>query len=235
MKIETSRYIIVFFITLAIFLLTFWISSFFGNKKLDQLRDIQSKIAVDILSTETRYALLGSTSCDHSGTSREVEFGLSEELNGLAKRLKFMESQLGSDNEEVVYVKEYYTLLQIKDYLLVKELNERCGQSLFTILYFHDSFCEDCVRQSLVLDQLVSDYPGTRVYWLDSTVETPAMDTLMSLFNVEESPTIVVYGETIKGFVGYGAMEELLPEELKSYQGDIDEEGIQIETQESNE
>lgn len=215
-----NRYIIVFFITLAIFLTTFWLSGFFGDKKLDELRDIQQKIALDILSTETRYSLLEKTSCNHVVVGSEAEFGLSGELNDLARKLKFMESQLPASNQDLVFVQKYYSLLQIKDYLLVEALSDRCGQDIFTILYFHENDCKDCVRQALVLDQLVSDYPGTRVYWLDRDIDSPAMKTLISLFNVESAPTIVIEGKTYRDFVDYESMAEILPEALKEYQED---------------
>lgn len=218
MQVDTKRYIIVFFITAVIFSLTFWLSSVFGNKKIDQLRSIQERIALDILSTETRYALLGQTACDHIKTSNEIEFGLSAELNNLARRLKFMESQLGSKNEDVIFIKKYYTLLQIKDYMLVEELNNRCGQEIFTILYFHGGECSECRRQSLVLDQLVLDYPGTRVYWLDRDVDTPAIKTLISLYDIQSAPTMVIGGRTYNGFLSLLEMVDLLPDELKAFQ-----------------
>jgi hypothetical protein len=226
MKIDAKRYIIVFFITVMIFTFTFWLSSLFGNKKIQQLRDIQERIALDILSTETRYNLLGQTACEHIRTSNEIEFGLSAELNNLARRLKFMESQLGDKNENVIFIKKYYTLLQIKDYMLVEELNARCGQEIFTILYFHGGECSDCRRQSLVLDQLVIDYPGTRVYWLDRDVDTPAMKTLVSLYNIKSAPTMVVGGKTYNGFLGLSEMAELLPDELKDFQ--LEDEALEM-------
>lgn len=229
MKIEIRRYIIVFFITALIFALTFWLSGLFGNKKIERLRDIQEKIAIDILSTETRYSLLEQTSCDHITTSNEVEFGLSAELNDLARRLKFMESQLDANNENVIFIKKYYTLLQIKDYILVEELNKRCGQELFTILYFHGGDCKDCRRQSLVLDELVSEFPGTRVYWLDRDVQTPAMETLVSLYDIDIAPTMVVAGKTYKGYTGLEDMIALLPDELKAFQLGPATEDLELE------
>ena len=46
---------------------------------------------------------------------------LSQELNSLAEKLSYTEGQFGSDNIEVVRLKQYYSLLQIKDYLLSKK------------------------------------------------------------------------------------------------------------------
>lgn len=235
MQIDSKRYLIVFLITVVIFLATFWVSGFFGNKKIDQLRAIQEKIALDILSTETRYSLLEQTSCDHINTESDREFGLSAELNDLARRLKFMESQVDSSNEDLLFIKEYYTLLQIKDYILVEELNARCGQDVFSILYFFegDGSCKDCRRQSLVLDELVSEYPGTRVYWLDRDVATPATETLVSLYEIDEAPTMVIGGRAYKGYLGFEELVDLLPEDLKEFQ--ITDESLETTAGEQSE
>lgn len=212
MKNEFQRYLIVFIITLSVFMIAFWLSAVFSNNKISQLREIQEQIAIDILSTETRYALLEKTSCDHSVSNLEEEQGLSRELNDLARRLKFMESQLGSTDEDVLFIKKYYSLLQVKDYLLMEELSDRCGEELFTILYFHEGDCDDCQKQSLVLDELVEEYPETRVYWFDKDINTPAVQTMLSIFNIKQGPTLVIDGQTYEGFLTFEEIKQVAPE-----------------------
>ncbi len=212
MKGELQRYILVFIITLVIFGLAFFMSSIFSNNKIDQLREIQEQISMDILSTETRYALLEQTSCAHSVTSLEEEQGLSRELNDLARRLKFMESQLGSEDQDVIFVKKYYSLLQVKDYLLMEKIKDRCGENLFTILYFHQGDCDSCQQQSLVLDELVKEYPETRVYWFDKDVNTPAVQTMLSIFSIKQGPTMVIGDKTYEGFYSFEEIQTIAPE-----------------------
>jgi thiol-disulfide isomerase/thioredoxin len=211
MQSETKRYLIVFIITAIVFVLAFWMSSIFSNNKIDQLREIQEQIAIDILSTETRYSLLEKTSCVHSVSNLEEEQGLSRELNDLARRLKFMESQLGEDDEDVLFVKKYYSLLQVKDFLLMEELSKRCGENLFTILYFHQGECDDCQKQSLVLDELVEEYPETRVYWFDKDVNTPAVQTMLSIFGIKQGPTMVINDQTFEGFYTFEEIQAIAP------------------------
>ncbi len=212
MQSETKRYFIVFIITAIVFALAFWMSSIFSNNKINQLQEIQEQIAIDILSTETRYALLEQTSCVHSVTSLEEEQGLSRELNDLARRLKFMESQLGEEDEDVLFVKKYYSLLQVKDYLLMEEIKNRCGENLFTILYFHQGECDNCQKQSLVLDELVREYPETRVYWFDKDVNTPAVQTMLSIFGIKQGPTMVINDKAYEGFYTFEEIQNIAPE-----------------------
>jgi hypothetical protein len=216
MKLPWKRYLLAFIITIALFLFAFLLSAQFSNNKVSQLREIQESIALDILSTETRFALLESSSCEHVVTSQDFDTSLSDELSRLARRLKFMESQFGGASQEVMLVKEQYSLLQIKDYLLVQKLAERCDQQVFSILYFHDDTCGECSRQSLVLDELHSEYPGLRIYWLDKDIRTPAMETLLSMFNITEAPTLLVNGKRVDGYATLVELREMVPEGVLS-------------------
>lgn len=208
-------YIIVFFITLALFAIAFLLSDKLSNTKINQLKEIQDKISLDILSIETRYALLGNSSCQHVIANENFETGLNEELNNLARRVKFLESELGANSSKVRDIKQQYNLLQIKDYLLRQDLNQRCGEEIVSILYFHESDCKDCQTQSAVLDVLAERYPSVRIYWLDRDLDTPAMDTLVSIFGVEHAPSVIVGENLIEGLVSLDKIEALLPKDLR--------------------
>ena len=148
-----------------------------------------------------------------------------------------MESQFGANSVEVLTIKEQYTLFQIKDYLLVQKLSERCDQEVFTVLYFHSGNCKDCFEQSLVLDEIREQYPGIRVYWLDKDLDTPAMQTLLSMFTVTVAPTLIVDGEKVHGYASLEELTDLVPdwvlsrEELEELEAQRLEETQKIETE----
>ena len=114
--LDLKKYIYVLIITSFIFFTAIVLANYFNNKKLVAVKSIEDKIAIDILSSETQYALLQESSCKDLGAPV-----LSQELNSLAEKLSYTEGQFGSDNIEVVRLKQYYSLLQIKDYLLSKK------------------------------------------------------------------------------------------------------------------
>jgi len=229
--LDKNRYIIVFVITLILFAFAFLLSDKFSNTKIDKLKEIQEKISLDILSIETRYSLLGSSSCQHVIENQNFEQGLNEELSNLAKRVKFMESELGPKNTHVIQIKQQYNLLQIKDYILRQELNTRCGGEVLSILYFHAVDCEACKNQSIVLDELSVRYPEVRIYWLDRDLKTPAMETLVSMFGVTQSPAILVDDVLVKGFQSVDMLEKQLPKDIvEEYYKSISDED-QTETQ----
>ncbi len=210
-----KRYITVFIITGLIFTFTFWLSNQLSSSKVREVRDLEDQIALNILSTETRYSLLQNSTCDHISTNNTNDIGLNSELTDMAHRVKFMASQLGPDNEKVISLKKYYTLLQIKDYLLTKELYNRCGTHIVSILYLYQEGCTECVKQSIILDDLASTYPEIRVYWIDKDLQTPALDTLISILGIKSTPSIVIKNKVYDSLQTTADIESYIPQIAK--------------------
>ncbi|MES2622862.1 MAG: thioredoxin family protein [Patescibacteria group bacterium] len=210
MKIR--RYIYTFVITLAIFFLSLWLSNVFGERKIQTLRDLENQISLNILSVETRFSLLQKTSCEHITNNKDDNAGFNKDLNDLALRVKSLENQLGYYNEDVMSLKKYYSLLQIKDYLLTKEYHERCKQDTVTVLYFHNVDCPECSKQSIILDKLVEEYPEIRVYYFDLTTNTPALDTLSSIYKIQQAPALVIDDKAHVGYQDIDQVKSFIPE-----------------------
>jgi hypothetical protein len=151
-----KKYLIVFIITLGIFGTALYISNSLNNKKLDQLKSIEDKLSVDILSSEVQYSLLEELNCKDVTTSV-----LSNELSTLADKISFTEQNFSEGSDQIKQLKQSYSLLEIKDYLLMKKISERCGKKSVFVLYFYANkdTCPDCVKQSYILTDLHETYP----------------------------------------------------------------------------
>lgn len=209
-----QKYLLAFIITAAIFGTAFYITNRLDAKRLADIRTTQEAISIDILSTETQFELLGNLNCSEISQNPV----LSDELNNLASRLSVAEGNLGSDNPEVIQIKKQYSLLQIKDYLLMKQIGEKCPKvKPVFILYFYSNQgdCEDCGRQGDVLTYLRQTYPTLRVYSFDYNLDLGALKTLITLnqINGYQLPSMVVNGRApAYGFKDLKAMEKLVPE-----------------------
>src|SRR3989344_4689959 len=118
-----STYVVAFLITAFIFATALYASNYFNDKRIAEIQATQDNISIDILSLETQFDLLAEHSCrDISENSV-----LSTEIQPLAQRLSFLEEQSNVDEEELFRLKRYYTLLQIKDFLLMREVTEKCN------------------------------------------------------------------------------------------------------------
>ena len=141
---DLKRYIVSFIITALVFGCAILLSSYFSTKKIESLNNIQDNISLDILSTETQFALL------------EV----------FAEKIEYSEENIG-DKEQVEQLKKFYSLLQIKDYLLMKNIRERCGadDEMVVVLYFYttEANCSECAKQGYALTDLRDEFPNVRV------------------------------------------------------------------------
>lgn len=208
-KQDITRYIIVFLITVAIFITAGSLSKFFNSKKIAEVKRIQDKMSIDILSAETQFQLLQELSCKDVSQST-----LSSELNELAEKITYSESNL-KNNSDILELKRYYSLLQIKDYLLVQKIKQKCKIKVEPIFYFYTTAenCTECVKQSLVLTELRTKYPELRVYAFDFNTDLSALQSLIKIFKISDTklPAVVVNEEVYTGFKKTEELELLLP------------------------
>ncbi len=205
-KNDIIKYVVAFVITSVVFGGAFLLSDRLNTKRLEDIRAIEDKISIDILSSDTQFALLRDSSCRQLSDTI-----LSKEINELASKLDFTEKQLGAENEEVLGLKRYYSLLQIKDYLLMQQLEERCNIKPISVIYFYSNKedCPDCSKQAYVLSYLREQYPRLRVYAFDYDLNLSAVDTLVRLNKVERQfPAIVLPNDKV--LYGFQPIEDIV-------------------------
>lgn len=213
--IDTKKYIFTFIVTSAIFVTAFLASTLFSNKRVENVKSIQDNIAIDILSSETQFDLLKEVPC--SNVSDSI---LSAELSVLGDKLSHTENDRGATDSDVLYLKKYYSLLQIKDYLLSKKLVEKCGATKkpVFIIYFYSNKgdCEECEKEGYVLTRLKEKYPELRVYSFDYNVSLSAVDSMKTIYRIRNDlPALVIADQTYTGFKSLEDLEGLLPDTLK--------------------
>lgn len=210
---HVGKYMFVFFITTAIFAVVYIFANFLYNQRIAQVKSMGDNINRNILESEIQYALLADVSCEN-----DEEGGnslLIDEINNLARRLSYMEEQRGIADPEVVNLKKYYSLLQIKDYLLLKERTKLCGEKPLSILYFYSNKgdCDDCVKMGHVLTSMREDYDKLHVYAFDYNLELSVIQTLRAIYKLEDNmPVIIINRKPYYGFKDRGEIEALIPD-----------------------
>ncbi len=204
--IDWKKYLIVFFLTAGLFAVAAWLSSYFGSQKISELKSIQDNIALDILSSETQFSLLSDLSCKNITDSV-----LSGQLGEMGQKLEWGEKNLGN-TAEVLYLRKYYSLLEIKDYLLMKNISARCGTKYAFILYFYTNAdnCSECQREGLVLSDLRDKYPSLRVYSFDYSTDLSAVKSMLDIYKIKDTvlPAVVLQDEVLTGFHPESEFEE---------------------------
>lgn len=213
-NIRTARwgsYLIAFLITAFIFATALYASNYFNDRRIADIQATQDNISIDILSLETQFDLLAAHSCrDISENSV-----LSREIQPLAQRLSFLETQPGVNEAELDRLKRYYSLLQIKDLLLMQRVAEKCDLSPVFILYFYSNKgdCKDCEAQGYALTGLAEKYPQLRIYSFDYNLGLSALQTLIDINQVDSAlPALVMNDSTVYGLHTISEIEELVPQ-----------------------
>lgn len=211
---DSKKYIIVFFITVFLFITASYLSNYFNNKKIGELKTIQDKISIDILSSETQFSLLSELSCKNISTSSVF----SNELGDLGRKLEWGQDNL-NNKEELTYLRKYYSILQIKDYLLMKKITARCNTPSAFILYFYTTLenCSECEKQSLVLSKLRDLYPELKVYSFDYSIDLSAVKSIINIYKIKDTqlPALVVGDEVFTGFKDRDELESILKANFK--------------------
>lgn len=211
MSLFQRNVLIALAITIAIIGTVVYAINYLNRARVTELNAIQNQLSIDTLSLDTQFSLLENAPCSVVTEGTE----LLTKLNDLGVRLSYTEAQLGSKDEQVIRLKQQYTLLQIRDYLVTKELAKTCGTKPTTVLYFYsneEGSCEDCDRASAALSYLRENYPSLRVYAFDYNLDLGALETLIALEKVQpEFPALVIQGTPTYGFKDLDTLTKLFP------------------------
>ncbi|MHB8660360.1 MAG: hypothetical protein ACYC75_00255 [Minisyncoccota bacterium] len=210
MSLVTRNALIALGITIALAGTVAYAINYLNRARVAELSTIEDQLSIDTLSLDTQFSLLEEAPCDSAATSTT----LSGELADLGSRLSYTEDQLGSDNLQVVRLKEQYSLLEIRDYLITKQLAAACGTKPVMVLYFYSNAgdCSDCDKAGYALSYLRSTYPALRVYSFDYNLDLGALKTLIAVLKVQDSlPAFIVNGKHSYGFTSLSDLEKQFP------------------------
>jgi hypothetical protein len=205
--LHTKTYIFTLIVTLVIFVLAFLISIHFTQIKTENLRMTEDKIAVDILALETQYQLLSDSSCKTFDPS-----GLREQLDTLSSKLEFIEGQVGTSDPGLIRLRNYYSLLEIRHYLLSKRMSEECNTNKIFILYFYATKdCPQCQIQHYFIRAMRDRYREVEAYTFDYHLDLPAVRTLITLHDIPPEPPILdINGKVYNGFKSLEEIEAVV-------------------------
>ncbi len=210
MSLVTRNVLIALGITLALVGTVAYAVNYLNTARVAELSIMEDQLSIDTLSLDTQFSLLEAAPCDSVASSTTLISSLAD----LGNRLSYTESQLGTDNQQVIRLKQQYSLLEIRDYLITKKLAEACGTKPVTVLYFYSNAgdCADCDKAGYALSYLRNTYPSLRVYSFDYNLDLGALSTFITINKVKDSlPAFVVNGKKSYGFTSLADLEKQFP------------------------
>ncbi len=220
-EINIGKYITVFAITTLVFLLGIITGNYFSSQKLEQIDQIGQDLKTDTSAMELQYELIADNPCEHINSTP-----LADELYEMASKLDYMENNMGEDDRNVIELKEYYSILEIRHWLFMKKTNKECNQTSAPILFFYtnEDDCKSCKEQGFILTWIRRNYDDVYIYSFDYTIQNAAVETLKKLYDIKGTPSIVIDKETYNMFLSKKELEDIL--QKKGIQRILDEEPV---------
>src|SRR3989338_1900549 len=117
-----GRYFVAFLLTASIFVLGIFLGIIMSDFKTSKIYSYERDLMTNLITQDIQSELLEADPCSF------ISSGLvSQELFIVGDRLDALEKELGKDDEQVIGLKQYYTLLEVKDYLYFKKVNDECN------------------------------------------------------------------------------------------------------------
>lgn len=208
-EINKMKYIVVFIITTLVFLIGIWAGQLIADFRFNSIDETQTDLRTQTATLETQYLLISHNPCILLESNN-----LDKELYQMGGKLSKMEQVYGKDNKDVIGLKEYYSLLELRHWLFLEQIKNECKKNNFTtILYFYSNIeqaCNKCNEQGYVLDFLWEKDPSIKVYSFDVNIKNVALDWVKDSYNIKNTPTLIINGKKYEGFMNEDKINAIL-------------------------
>lgn len=198
-KVNYSRITAALSITLLIFFSGFVGGYFLTSGKISQLTELQNEIYTQSLSLDALFDLASENLCHAEGL-----IPINNQLNELGNKLTIIEKDT-SRSFEAQLLAEQYVALEVKHFLLIKDINQECGKKYSTVLYFFSpdrGECSNCAAQGALLTEVKEQMPELMIYSFNWNIDSPVIDRLLLDYDVDTIPTLVINGKKFEGILG---------------------------------
>lgn len=206
--LQKKRYIFALVVSLFLFSFGFLLGYWTVDAKINFVIDSSSDLKLDSLDFDVQKDFLDIYPCDFFSTKY-----LESNLAAMESDLKKIEASASPDNERLIYMKSYYSLLELKHWMFLSKFNEMCNQDYTFIFYFYSNneyVCSDCVVQGYLLDKIREQYPNIKIYSFDASVEIPSVQMLREKYNITSLPSIVVNDKLYEGYASYDILVDIV-------------------------
>lgn len=184
------RYVLAFVIGTLLFLLVFGFTyslSYFEYQRISQLNQ---ELSYGIFKDKLYLSLFNKDSCSLSSFEK-----ISEDLRFQGDLINTLERKFGKNDEDVLFKKQFYSLVELEHFELVNQINQKCNNTLQTILFFYSNNKDDLTASEEVgrlLDVVSAQNNNLIIYSFDLNIEDDLINELKIKYKIENSPTILI-------------------------------------------
>lgn len=207
MKVNKVKYVAVFSLATLIFISGLIVGQIIAEIRLKDFIAASADLKTSLLAMDTHEKIAEEYLCD-------VDiFQLTEEKAELGRHLAFLEEKYGRKDRRVLALKKEYSLLSIRQWLLMRKYKEQCYEDLTIILFFYSNErnVSDSELQGSILDYIYHSHPEKVViYAFDYDLDLEAINTLEEIYGIKQVPSIVVNQKVYAGLTKSETIEKLL-------------------------
>ena len=207
-RMQKTKYLAVFATTTLIFIVGILVGNYFASLKLEKIDDIESQLKIDTLGTELQFSLFAQQPCGFINSTPLID-----ELHELGVKLDHMENILGKKNKDVLMLKDYYSILELRQWMLENEIKDKCGENRTLVLYFYSNdkdACPKCEEQGFILTYIRKNFKDVNIYSFDADSDNAAIKAIKSIYQIETVPTVVVNGKKVENFATKDMMSDMI-------------------------
>lgn len=132
------------------------------------------------------------------------------------KMLDRAENAKGKYDPEVMKLKSSYSLMELRDSLLLKQIEKKCNISKIIVYYFYSNGEDYDLRrdQGKVLDMVKRESPIIMIYSFDINARSPVTDLMREKYNITSVPAMIINDKKYEGFRNYDELTKIIEAEI---------------------
>ena len=218
-KISKDKYVVAGIITLLIFSLGITLGFILEDYRYNLIEEVNMNQDINYLSLQMQYLFLTSFSnldnCPMiSATLKAAVTDLEESLSEV---IAYEEEQTTMDSRRTAIMRRY-ALDNLRYWLLSLESKKKCELDIVPIIYFYSTECSSCPNQGTVLTFFKKKF-GEQVLVFPINVDLknqePMIEIVMSQFEINKFPTLVIDNKKYEGVVGQEQLQGIICSSLK--------------------
>jgi len=203
--VSKKKYIIAFFISIAVFVLGLLLGLFIESERLDYIIFQDQEQQLDLQSLHLHYQFSNDFTEQKNCVDLLRTFDTNlRNLERTRERIENYRRDASVNVREFDLLRREYILSQVNYWLLYSRAKNICELPAATVLYFFsdEEKCDDCEEQAIVLTWLKHTL-GSNIltFVFDGEFDQePIIPLLKGVYGIDEYPSIVVDGKVFSGF-----------------------------------
>ena len=209
--ITRSVYIIAFIISALLFLIGLMLGWYLGEQTASKMQEEFEKVQEDSYVLEI-LSLMGSGSNLSCVIYEKQAKRYNDDADRFLTRLDYIENQRGKQDPEVMRLKSAYSLMEIRNFLLLSRIKQQCNGTYVFVLYFYSNQVYDQrVDQGMIIEKVRQKNPERMItYSFDVDVNNAAVDAFKNFYNITVTPAVIIDGVKYEGFMEEAKIESII-------------------------